>query len=158
MELLDVRSFKRALARGVPKNLRILQQLILGLVLTQNHHNRCAKNSCRNSKRRKTSKSVANDTPESRSCPRPTGGLSPRRDGLFRADVRHIERIFGPELTRVGGALLRGKYSDLRCPSVSPDRAVQMMTAAIPRHASDRDRRAETAYSQRAEEGGRNGT
>ena len=35
------------------------------------------------------------------------GGLSPKRDDLLREDVRHIERIFGPELTRVGGARRR---------------------------------------------------
>ena len=36
------------------------------------------------------------------------GGLFPRRDALLREDIRHIERIFGPEITRFGGCAVKG--------------------------------------------------
>jgi hypothetical protein len=44
------------------KKVRNLTQLLRGLIRAQIYDNRCAKNSCRNSKRRRTLKSVANDT------------------------------------------------------------------------------------------------
>ena len=46
----------------VPQNLRILPQLVRELILAQIHDNCCASLPSRNSKCRKTVKSVANDT------------------------------------------------------------------------------------------------